>query len=481
MAYLIPNIEPTIFTEPTIVTFTKAPEVLSLNYTTDGTSPTIARYIAYDNFDPPRPFICTVQDGRGNALFDGGFPKWYNLRVKEEWETYDDLPPSYKYFVNALHWIANPEKVANGNRNILFVCDVVSDATSYSIANYNSTSFRRSIEIACQMAEMDYTLRPLDSFPDQIISLTYEELDQYCALVLFSAYHTSAKLINDATIHNIAAFRENGNGILIITDHGNSDGTLGFFRTANYVAEQFGVKFINNYDRTPVNVGYLIDNYGYHPLWANIDRSEDLFAGLSESEVVLLHGESKTEPPSILIDKQGYTTIRFLIELESGELVFENYTYGLNTEEIILVEPFPKTVLPRQTLYFDINLAGFPEIGGLIRKNDSVIGEFLKTEEEFRINWLINTGPVIPVLPGDQITIQTTHPFVVIKTLDANRVSVDLTGELSPARIQHKTRILELAGTDPLRYYKAFHEITETPKRIRFTDKIKDLKNHFRK
>ena len=94
-----------------------------MNYTTDGTSPTIARHIAYDNFDPPNPFICTVQDGAAMPC-STAVSKWYNVMVKEEWETYDDLSSSYKYFVNALHWIANPEKIANGNRNILFVCDV---------------------------------------------------------------------------------------------------------------------------------------------------------------------------------------------------------------------------------------------------------------------------------------------------------------------------------------------------------------------
>ena len=242
---------------------------MSVNYATDGTSPTIAKYIAYDNLTPPNPFIATVQDDRGNTLFDGGFPKRYNSNCKTEWATYDDLDDTYKYLANALNWLANPKKIEAGNKKFLFIGDVPT-GSSYSIGGYRSDEFRKSIEKVCEVTGFIPTIIPLEVFPNRIISLSYEELNQYCGLFLMSGAYTSDKLIDDATIFNITAFRESGNGILLVTDHGNADGTMGFFRTANYIAANLGVKFVGYYNRSPVNVGYLIDHYGYHPLWDNM-------------------------------------------------------------------------------------------------------------------------------------------------------------------------------------------------------------------
>lgn len=45
------------------VTGTVGADVKSIIYTTDGTAPTLAKYIAYDNLTPPNPFVAVVQDG----------------------------------------------------------------------------------------------------------------------------------------------------------------------------------------------------------------------------------------------------------------------------------------------------------------------------------------------------------------------------------------------------------------------------------
>lgn len=54
-----------------------------ISYTRDGPAPAISKYIAYDTLTPPNPFIAVTQDGNGNVVYDGGFPKFYNANAPE--------------------------------------------------------------------------------------------------------------------------------------------------------------------------------------------------------------------------------------------------------------------------------------------------------------------------------------------------------------------------------------------------------------
>ena len=60
------------------ISLDKTSDVSEYAVTFDGIPPVLAKYIAYDNLTPQNPFIATVEDGLGNILLDGGFPKWYN-------------------------------------------------------------------------------------------------------------------------------------------------------------------------------------------------------------------------------------------------------------------------------------------------------------------------------------------------------------------------------------------------------------------
>lgn len=54
-----------------------------ISYTRDGPAPAISKYIAYDTLTPANPFIAVTQDGNGNVVYDGGFPKFYNANAPE--------------------------------------------------------------------------------------------------------------------------------------------------------------------------------------------------------------------------------------------------------------------------------------------------------------------------------------------------------------------------------------------------------------
>ena len=183
-----------------------------------------------------------------------------------------------------------------------------------------------------------------------------------------------------------------------------------------------------------------------------------------------------------MIDKNGFTNIRFLIELENGELVFENYTYGLNTKEVILAEELPPTIKDYQVLSFDIDLAGFDRITGVIRNSGVVIEKFEKTTSALNINWLIPDGPKIKVRSGDVIEIQVNSPFFYFKSLPANRISTN--GIEDAIRLNKLIELVRKEGLETISqfdFWKEFHKVTGTPNSINLSIKIKHLRDYFKK
>jgi len=422
MGYVIPDKQPGIYKEPFTVDFNVDSSVSNVVDTQDGSNPTIAKYIAYDNLNPPNPFIATVQDGKGNVLFDGGFPKYYNHKCDTSWSSFSDLNNTFKYFYNALNWIANEEKVAEGNRKILFIGDAI-PGEPYNIKETGGSDFKTSIETICRVGNWNPTYKIRTDFPNNQIDLSYTDLEPYVAVFLMSSRHTSTKHITDSTVNNMLAFREAGNGIFMITDHGSSADN-GFYKTANYIAEELGAHFIGDYDRTPVNVGYLIDNYGNHPLWSGMSRSDSISAGGSESEVVVNETPISTSTDPLVVDQSGYKTARFLIELDNGETKFESYSYGLNTEEPIvfnhsLIDNKLDLGLKRDfNLDFSIVLGVMDSANGFIKRNNEVVGQWSKDQTSFDKTWFTDSGTNnIKVELGDLIEITLEDPLYYSKSM----------------------------------------------------------------
>jgi len=411
--------------DPITVNFSVDSRVVNIAETQDGSNPTIAKYIAYDNLNPPNPFIATVQDGRGNVLFDGGFPKYYNMRVNSSWTSFSQLNDTFKYFHNALDWIANDDKVSEGNRKMLFLGDS-NPGESYNIKQTGGSDFKTSIETMCTTGNWDPTYLTREDFSGGQIDLSYADLEPYVGVFLMSSRHTSNRYITQSTVDNLLAFREAGNGMFIITDHGSSADN-GFYRTANFIAEELGAQFLGYYNRSPVNVGFLIDNYGNHPLWSGMDRSGYVHAGSSESEIIVDETPTTTTADSLTVSEQGFKTARFLIELDTGEKVFETYSYGLNAGDPItfnndiqngeLKIGFGRTI----DLDFDINLGIMDSASGLVRRNSDVIAQWSKDSGGMTTEWFTESGnSTIKVDDGDSIKVALQSPVYYAESFTIN-------------------------------------------------------------
>ena len=166
---------------------------------------------------------------------------------------------------------------------------ILGDANSgsiYSIKDATASGFRTSINQICSIMGYTPTYKTCSDYAATILDPTYAELDQYSCLVVMSSVYTDAQLITNAAASNIAAFREAGNGVFIITDHGAGP-SVGFYKTANFITANHGVYFEGDYNRSPMNVGFLRATYGDHPLYANLTDAEFIYAGGSESCVFI--------------------------------------------------------------------------------------------------------------------------------------------------------------------------------------------------
>jgi len=436
------------------LTGTKDPEVQSIIYTTNGDSPTLAKYIAYDTLNPPNPFIATVQDGRGNVIFDGGFPKWYDIYWNSA-SSFSALNASCKYLYNGIKFIANKEKEANGNKKILVLGDADSGA-GYNIMQGGSHNFHNTLSGVGSLAGYDLVFKTRSSY-GSVLDPSYTELDQYVACIFFSTVYTDSQLITDTAISNFGAFREAGNGIFFITDHGtgHGPGTTGFYSTANYVMTQFGAYFEGNFTRSPVNVGFLRANYGDHPLYNNLDDSEYIHAGGSESKVFVTEYTKYTSPPNITISGEGYHNVRFLLQLQNGEIITESYTYGLQVPELVDFKDYTGTVIsdPEPTLLnhyrlnFTLNHDTYPVISGLIKNGDVVKGTFSSNSFQngiASVSWLEGNDNIF-LNDGNKVTVQVQTPFSYFKNIDSGRVYVPRNG-VSLARNIQSLNQLELHG-----------------------------------
>ncbi|PTY93109.1 hypothetical protein B5V90_03215 [Heyndrickxia sporothermodurans] len=481
MALITLNPAPTIFDSATTVQTSQDTQVATVVFSTDGSAPTLAKNLAYDTLSPPNPFISVVQDGKGNCLFDGGFPKWYNTYYNSAWASFADLNNTYKYFYNALDFIANKSK----SKKVLFIGDLPmnSDGSypNYHVRSSTTNGFRTSIEGLCAIAGYQPTIIAPEDYTGNLIDLSYSYLDQFCSVVLFGSLHTSSqRTLSQGTINNLIAFREAGNGIFIITDHGEDDGSGGFFYNSNLLARELGAEFRGNYDRTPVNVGFLIDNYGEHDLWKNMTREDSISAGGSESRVVITEHPSYAKAPSFSINQDGWTTVRYLVQLKDGSLHLENFTYGLNVAEFVFFSGNPKTVLNNELINYDVQ---FPsgtdasEIRGIVRHNSDVRGEFVRTTSGLTKSWLSSNSQRIYPKEGDIIEVAVTEPFTYFKSIKVGRVQPPA-GALSLPQLYKDVSIHELASLDQRGFLQDFNSKLGTKSYISAAQKIKSLRDY---
>ena len=397
--------------------------------TNDGTTPTLAEYIAYDNLSPPNPFIAVVQDGRGNVTFDGGFPKLYNTNHSSAWTTFNDLSPTFKYVYNVLDFISNDDKVQSGNNKILVLGDA-NPGDNYNIKETGGSDFYLSLEKLSQVSGYDFIYRTREDYADNL-DPSYSFLEEHVAVLLFSTRSLSegSGYLTQQAISNLVAFRENGNGIFIITDHGT--GPNGFYVTGNQLASEYGAYFEGTYNRTSVNVGFLRNNYGDHPLYNNLLDTDDIYAGGSESRVFVT--EYPTYDNSTIPDQDlstpGYTSYKYLLRDSSGDLQSLNYTYGLQVAEIVnflneqdqIITTKNVGVNNRAAIDFQINDAGLGDINGLVKRNGIVVGDVFFDGITQEVQYYRHDGNEIIVDDGDIISVEITSPLQYTKNLQIER------------------------------------------------------------
>ena len=395
---------------------------------TNSAPPANSKYIGYDELDPPNPFLAVTQDGKGNVVYDGGFPKFYNTRSSAygPGTPFSDLPAQLKFLWNAVNFIANKEKVASGNKKVLLLGDQTTD--NYWVKSTASSGFKDTFTNVITTMGFDLTIKDANDYGGTI-DITLSELEQYCCVIFMSSSYTSVPQITQAAINNFLTYRQNGSGLFFITDHGSvindfdtavNGNYSGFFRTANAIIVNFGAWFSGNYDRTSVNVGYLRNNYGDHPLYAGMSDSENISAGGSESEVVLASNDTfeSDKIPAVTVNQDGVNTVNVLSVTKDGEVVSERYLYTVGNDPLVSVStqgsiiPFGGEIRTYKK-YADFDfVSNYPELGTLVGEI-YIDGVYLGTVNidgsNTSFKWI--TDPLTPVISGRNLKLEIVQPY----------------------------------------------------------------------
>lgn len=455
MASVIPSIPPGRYPEASEVTWEFAQTVQQVAYTINGLPPVLSEYIAYDQLTPPNPFIAVTQDGRGNVLYDGGFPKLYNTQNTSgnEATVFSELTPAQKYFHNAINWCANPDTVAQYGKRILILGDA-NEGENYNIIGTAGNHFRSTIEAICRVVGYTPTYRTRSHWGTQI-DCTLSEITQYACIFFFSTSSPDVDRITDNAVQDILTYRSLGGGLIFITDHGaviddieNAWPVTGgsFFRTANKIIRNFGAWFSGDYNRTPVNVGFLRDTYGDHPLYNDITDAESIYAGGSESRVFvnIIDTISPSEMPTIPIT-DGETRVQVLVRLEDGRVETYNLMYDVSQDIEILtftdLNDVPVTEVGvgwdnSVALKLDVNGEGQATLLGGIYRNTTKIGEFRYDQNTgSRVTWYLGEGVPNYVDNGDRIRAVIEQPYTYEKSVLVHRNQLTPLTKVSTASV----------------------------------------------
>lgn len=452
MANLSLSIAPGYYLEPQTASWNLSADVDFVSFSQDGTQPAISKYIAYDTLVPPSPFLAVTQDGTGNVVYDGGFPKFYNANAPALGTPFSGLQGGFKYLYNALNFCANPAKVAAGNKKVLIMGDAPVTA-SYPIKGTGPSGFFTAMTNLCAVAGYTPTFRDVSDYAGGKLNPTLAELDQYCCVVFFSTAYATANpdLITEAAITEFSTYRRNGNGLVFITDHGSTEITSvsqvrltpdgdGFYGTANRIMANFGTFFSGNFNRTPVNVGFLRTTYGDHPLYAGMADSDSIAAGGSESKVVLATFPKYTAAniPKVSINTNGVNTVKALVMLKSGVVETYSFVYVIATGQLIKfldrngaeINSLPRSFDTNVDFSIELVTPGLGTIVGEVRLNNRLVADLSFTDiQGSREAWYMGGASRLSVNKGDVFTARITSPFTFERTLTVNRYQPSMTGK----------------------------------------------------
>lgn len=473
MATITPSVPTGSYFDHQTIKFTFSADISLVAMTEGDIPPSISKYIAYDTLSPPGPFIAVTEDGTGRVVYDGGFPKFYNGNIPD-WtnvatrpKTFSALIASHKFLYNALNWVANASKVAAGNKKVLILGDKNpglsgtgnqgGEDDNYIITNdVRGDGFKATFDTILSAAGYIPTYKLPNQYAGNTIDARLTELEQYCCVILLSSDYRTVPRLTSASINDFSTYRANGNGIILITDHGHDLGSIGdvtnigggFFKTANAIASRFGAYFTGNYDRTPVNVGYLRTNYGDHPLYNGMANTDSIVAGDSESKVVVSTTPTYLPPnlPTVTTNKVGLNVYNVLAVLSNGLYLTGRYVYNIQGEEFVFVKTTnfvgvevingPKVYaskLGTPSLRIDTDASKLGTIWGEILLNGYRIGEFFNSGDGVTTVYYFASGNISPrVKEGDTVDVNVVSPFTYGKRMVVTR---DNLSTLTPVSI----------------------------------------------
>lgn len=370
MAEVTVSVPPGYYGGAQTVVVTFPPGVRKAIITQGDVSPVLSEVLAFDQGPlypnapphtgvPPgdivaRPFLAVTQDGRGNVVYDAGFPKYYNATMPVPRPTaFATLTPAMKYMYNAVNFIAKP----NVPKKILVVGNT-KNGVHYDVKSFlaqggptSSQGFLDTFNLVLPLAGYTFDILNVSDFPGtNQLEGTVALFEQYCCVIVMCGHYSTAaeSFISDQFASELASYRAGGGGVFVITDHleriynSLADATansVGFGKDANKVTKYYGTYFSGNVDRAPVLVSEikrqlaLNGGPGNHPLLANLADSESISSGGSESLVMVeTYAGSQVDPlvaHPYSLATAGTHRLNVMIQLDDGSVSVKPYRYDI--------------------------------------------------------------------------------------------------------------------------------------------------------
>lgn len=466
MASPIVSLPPGTYPDAQTVTVTFPPGVRKAIVTHGNRTPVLSEVLAYDTGvvlpgGPvvERPFLAVTQDGKGNVVYDGGFPKYYNAKLKInnvypaiKPVTWEAIPPAFRLMVNAFKFCANPQKVAEGKNKVLCISNTMrTENYGMMLSHYNpspgqptngiDTSFKDSFEIIGQVAGFEVECQDCTTYNGAKINLSFTDLDQYALVVFMSSIFigsTAASRITPEFAQAMAAYREQGNGVIVITDHTDLNYTsiddgitrgMGFVKDANIICQYYGTYFTGSVRRSPLLVSEIRRQIGApgppgdHPLLNQLADTEYIFAGDSESLVIPeIYPDDLVDPSVPFVYDMpipGTYRVNVLMQMDDGSIVTQPLQYVIGGVGTIAITNTLGAELgtdhPTVKRAFDFQIRHRVEplttMSGDIIRNGFLQGYFTYINQVTMYQMFSGTAASMPIQGNDVVGFDVKAPY----------------------------------------------------------------------